>query len=92
MLVLPKIFGYYHTGLNEGMYSSDWVVAQDLAEYQQTFERVAGSASRISGFQAKTELVRLMTFRAVTRHLVYSIVHIIHPYADSSSEFVSDDL
>lgn len=57
VIVSYGVFPY--SGFNEGMYSSadEWVIAKDLPEYEETFKRIAGSSSKISGTDAKPELV-----------------------------------
>lgn len=46
-------------GVNEGMFGTqgEWIVARDMAEYEQSFRAVVGSNELMSGSQAKLELV-----------------------------------
>ena len=52
-------------GINEGKYDGqeEWVVARNLPEYKESFKKLSGGSSKISGAKARVELV------SITLHL-----------------------
>ena len=57
-------------GINEGKYDGqeEWIVARNLPEYKESFKKLSGGSSKISGAKARVELV------SITFHLCTSVV------------------
>ena len=58
-------------GINEGKYDGqeEWIVARNLPGYKESFKKLSGGSSKISGAKARVELVSIM-FRLRTIFII----------------------
>ena len=51
-------------GINEGKYDGqeEWIVARNLPEYKESFKKLSGGSSKISGAKARVELDSITLF------------------------------
>jgi len=47
-------------GINEGQYDShdEWIVARNMTEYKESFDKLCGGSTKISGAKARVELMK----------------------------------